>query len=511
VLAIAWALRQARRLSSRELLSGVTEAATAGDKSPGRLSRRIATICLPLALLLLVVSLAGLVPASEAFGGFSWQVVAFFLCGVAALTGSLALLAAWLSSDRTAAVRGTGPAAVARLALRNAARHRTRSVLTASLIASAAFVLVAIAAGQRNPVDEAPVRDSGNGGFVLVAESSMPVLYDLNTPDGRTKLGFRAEEPEAQRLAEEMHVTPFRVRSGEDASCLNLYATRLPTILGVPDDVIAAFDDEGRFKFADTPAEHPWRLLREQLPEGRIPVLGDMNTVMYSLHLGIGGEVDVPKETLTDAGIDGATLQIAGMLDGSIFQGVLLMSEANFHRLFPRQAGFRYFLIEAPLDDADALAGLLESQLSDSGFDAERVSRRLQDFLAVQNTYLLTFQSLGGLGLLLGTIGLATVMLRNVLERRSELALLRAVGLTRSSVSLLVLVENAFLLACGLTAGTLSALLAMTPHLASTGAQVPWLSLQLLVGGVFLVGMLAALAAVREAVRTPILATLRAE
>ena len=50
---------------------------------------------------------------------------------------------------------------------------------------------------------------------------------------------------------------------------------------------------------------------------------------------------------------------------------------------------------------------------------------RLAAFQEVQNTYLSIFQLLGGLGLLLGTVGLGMVVLRNALERRSELAELR--------------------------------------------------------------------------------------
>ena len=130
---------------------------------------------------------------------------------------------------------------------------------------------------------------------------------------------------------------------------------------------------------------------------------------------------------------------------------------------------------------------------------------------SVQNTYLLTFQTLGALGLLLGTFGLATVMLRNVLERRAELALFRAVGFQKTSLAWLVLLENAFLLFWGLAAGTISALLAMVPHLRSTGADVPWFSGSLMLVAVFAMGMLAALLAVAEAVRTPILATLRSD
>lgn len=89
--------------------------------------------------------------------------------------------------------------------------------------------------------------------------------------------------------------------------------------------------------------------------------------------------------------------------------------------------------------------------------------------------------------------------------------LLRAVGYRNGSLAVLVMWENAFLLLWGLLAGTASALLAMTPHLTTIGADVPWQSGELLLAGVFVVGMSTALLAVAAAVRTPILASLRAE
>ena len=237
---------------------------------------------------------------------------------------------------------------------------------------------------------------------------------------------------------------------------------------------------------------------------------------MYSLHKGVGDTINVPDDTNPKA-----TLRIAAMLDSSVFQGVLLMSEENFLKLFPEQAGFRYFLIgdrrfkkdgrALSKEEARELSDLLETGLAPYGFDVEPIGDRLANFLAVQNTYLSTFQTLGGLGLLLGTFGLGTVMLRNVIERRAELALLRAVGFRPSAIRRLVLFENAFLLACGLVVGTGSALLAMLPHLLSTGADVPWLSGAGLLVGIFAIGLLAATGATMEAVRTPIVATLRGE
>jgi putative ABC transport system permease protein len=511
-LAIWWGLRLAHRISPRDQLHGVTTATPARPgKSPTRTPLRIAAVSLIVTVVLTVASFAGLVPRQEAFGGISWNVVTFFLMGLGALVGSCALATLQLSHAGTIPVSGHGWPAYLRLGVRNAGRNRQRSLMTICLIASATFVIVAVGAGKRDPVREQPVIESGNGGYALFATSTQPVLYDLNTKEGREKLSIRPTNADDARLWESLRTTQFRVRPGDDASCRNLFTATLPTILGVPDEVLHAFDEQHRFRFADTPTEHPWTDLLHRSDDGRIPVIGDMNTLVYSLKKGIGSTIRVPPEALADAQVDSADLAVTGMLDGSILQGVLLMSESHFQELFPQIAGFRYFLIEVDPAQAKQASTLLESGLEGSGFDVESVAEQLASFLAVQNTYLSTFQTLGGLGLLLGTFGLATVMLRNVLERRRELALLRAVGLRDAAVVVMVLAENAFLLFCGLAVGSLSALLAMLPHLQSTGADVSWLSLLGMLGIVGLFGLFAPAWGAREAVRPTVLAGLRGE
>jgi ABC-type antimicrobial peptide transport system permease subunit len=153
----------------------------------------------------------------------------------------------------------------------------------------------------------------------------------------------------------------------------------------------------------------------------------------------------------------------------------------------------------------------LEEQFADYGLDATRTADRLAGYLVVENTYLSTFQTLGGLGLLLGVLGLAVVMIRNVLERRSELALLQSVGFGRSSISWLVLAENGFLLVFGVALGTLAALLAVAPHLMSGQANPPWFSLALTLLAILAAGLAAGALAVARAVRSPIVPGLRRE
>src|SRR5262249_28364773 len=142
-----------------------------------------------------------------------------------------------------------------------------------------------------------------------------------------------------------------------------------------------------------------------------------------------------------------------------------LMSEENFLKLYPALEGYSFFLIQTPPERTDAVKQLLEKLLAERGFEATSTTQRLAAYLAVENTYLTTFQALGGLGLLLGAMGLAVVLVRSIWERRGELALLRALGFRRSALGWLVLAENSFLLVLGLLAGAVSALLAVAPHL----------------------------------------------
>ncbi|WP_339688403.1 FtsX-like permease family protein [Gimesia maris] len=499
---VTWkSMSELKQISIRSLLLGVNTPESDKAKDARRVGYVYKASSVA-AFILVLATISLLIPKEEAFSGFSWQTVSFFLVGTLSLVSSVFFLSSRLRIESAIPIKGTGTRALMKLGFRNAGRFRQRSVLTTALIASATFVLVSVAAGHRNPAVESPDKDSGNGGFTIIAESTSPLIYDLNTTVGRDKMLINApDDPATQKLLSEMTAIPFRVKPGENASCLNIYQTSVPTILGVPQEMI----ERGGFKFADTPADDPWKLLNEPQEDGSIPALGDMNTLMYSLHKGIGATVGIPSDERPEH-----QLKIKGMLDGSIFQGVLLISEQHFQTLFPEQAGFEYFLIEVPPEQAGQLAGVLETGLTEYGFDADLVANRLADFLAVQNTYLSTFQTLGGLGLLLGTLGLATVMLRNVVERRSELALLRAIGMTGSDVAIIVLSENAFLLLWGLVSGTASALLAMLPHLLSTGADLPWESGLVILLAVLLTGMLAALLAVADAVRAPILATLRA-
>jgi ABC-type antimicrobial peptide transport system permease subunit len=204
-------------------------------------------------------------------------------------------------------------------------------------------------------------------------------------------------------------------------------------------------------------------------------------------------------------------LQLVAALSDSIFQGELLISENNYLRLFPNVPGYRFFLIEAAPANAAGVTAALESALSDYGFDVTSTADRLAAYHRVENTYISTFQTLGALGLVLGTVGLAAVLARNVLERRRELALLAAVGYRRASLSVMIVAENALVLAAGLAVGTVCALVAIVPAIASRGGHVAALSMAIWLVIILITGLVAVALSSLLMMRLPLLPALRSE
>ncbi|HWJ54968.1 MAG TPA: FtsX-like permease family protein, partial [Vicinamibacterales bacterium] len=484
VACIWWALRGLSRLSERALLAG--SVAAGSPPAPRRSTALMASAAL---LFVMAVALAAAATARRVD-----QAGAFFGAGSAILAAGICAATAMLRRPGQG-IGGQGWRAIARLGWRNATARPGRSVLAIAVIASATFIVVSVDAFRRGAVDVTD-RRSGTGGFPLLVTLDLPLVHDPNGRDGRDALGV----PD---LADVSFV-PFRVLPGEDASCLNLYRPVNPRIVGAGHAFVAS----NRFSFQQslTADANPWRLIEQPQADGAIPVVADANSMTYVLHKALGDEIVVSH------GDRSIRLRLVGALDDSVLQGELVMSDANFTALFPEQQGYRLLFVDAPAADASRVASAIESGAADFGADAVSTKDRLNEFHAVENTYLSTFQTLGGLGLLLGTLGLAAVLLRNVLERRRELALLRAVGYRASHLFIVVIAENALLLAGGLGLGAVAAAIAIGPTAMARGARLPISSGGLLLlAGVLAAGLLSSLLATRAALKTPLVGALRSE
>ena len=486
LVAIAAVVHRQARVPARALLA---PGAPFGP-APGA-ARRVRDRVIPWAS-----ALAGL--AATALVAMAWQrgdtqsPATFFAAGSLLLLAGLGLARGALA--RSARLPQVRLDSVLALGFRGAALRPGRSLATVALLAAGSFLVVAVGANRHDPTTGSRLRSSGTGGFALVGRSSLPLYHDLNTRAGWDAYGLVGND-----LAG-MSVVAMRVRDGDDASCLNLNRAQVPRLLGVHPHEFAR---RAAFTLVQSEGDAGWELLGSPAPDGVIPAIGDQATVVWGLGASLGDTLPY-----TDGRGRRFELRIVGIIANSVLQGNLMVSEPRFRELFPDDSGYREFLIDAPPERARAISETLSRALVDQGLELTPAATRLREFAAVEHTYLAVFQALGGLGLLLGTLGLGIVVLRNVLERRSELALLLAVGWRRREVHALLIGEHALLLGAGIACGVVPALVAVLPALLSPGAGIPWVSLLftlLLVAGS---GVLAIVWSTRMALRGPLLAAL---
>jgi len=481
LVCIALTLRSLRRISERSLLAGELETVHQAV-SVGRASGVVA-------ILTFIAGVAFLIAGAMKMVN---ETAAFFGGGMLLLTAMLFHVHHRLSRPARTSI-GSGPWPLPRLGFRNASYRPVRSVVAVATIASATFILIAVDSFRKGAPSE------GVGGYAVLADTLVPIANNPNTKEGQEALGLSD--------LESVHFEAFRVRPGDDASCLNLYEPKNPRILAPT----KGFVNAGRFSFHSSLASNtdeqmnPWLLLDRKEADGAIPVIADTNSMTYVLHRKLGEDF-----VITNHG-EQVRLRFVGALADSIFQSEVLMSQENFLKLFPEQDGYSFLLADSPRKDTEALAAEIETALSAYGADATPTATRLAEFHRVENTYLSTFQMLGGLGLLLGTIGLAAVLLRSIFERRRELALLRALGYEQKHFFLMTLMENVLLLGGGLLTGSACAILAIAPAVTAQGGRFPTAALAILLGALFLVGIAVSVISTRFALREAVLPALRSE
>ncbi len=492
VLTMTLALRRHLRTPARQLLAeGVLEDA-GGPAAPPRVALGVALAALLGALGLVAAALAN---PDRAGPGL------FFGAGALLLLAGLAGVSAWLR--RLGGLASAARLTLAGLGVRSATRRRRRSLAVAGLLACGSFLVAAIGVFRLEAGRGAERRASGTGGFALIAEATQPVVRDLNTAAGRDAHGLDAA------TLTDVRFVPFRVRDGDEASCLNLNRAQTPRLLGVNPDLLTA---RGAFTFVRlanrAAGAQPWQALRRgpDTPPDEVPAVGDAASIQWALGKRVGETLEFHDERGRPF-----KLRLVGAVANSILQGALVIDEAEFVRRFPSTAGYRFFLVDAPPERREAVAAELTRGLRDLGVEVTPAARRLAAFNAVQNTYLGTFQVLGGLGLLLGSVGLGVVVMRNVFERRGELALLLAVGFRRRALRTLVVSEHVALLGAGLAVGVLAAAVAVVPAVVASGTEVPLASLGVLLGAVWLNGAGWTALATESALRGELLPALRNE
>jgi hypothetical protein len=302
------------------------------------------------------------------------------------------------------------------------------------------------------------------------------------------------------------NVAALRLHDGAEASCNNLNRTTQPRLLGL--DIDETFAD-GVFGFGDKERE----LLRERCDDGCIPALaGDLTTVQY----GLAARADPHEGTVftyetADKGYQRVRLVGALPLRTTTLQGGLLIDARYFTRMFPRSSGYRLWLVSRKQGDGEGATRQLRRIFHGRGVDIVRSSDRLAELNELENSYLRMFLVLGGLGVILGTAGMGLVVLRHVIERRQELALLRAVGWSRLQVTIYLIAEHGVVLLFGMLSGTVAALLAILPLLSATNQKIPVATILILLLAMLVSGLGWTLFAALKPTRSGLLAALHNE
>lgn len=354
------------------------------------------------------------------------------------------------------------------LGWKNLTRNPARSFTIFTLLALGSFVIVVTALNKKTATTSSIDPSNGTGGFEFIAETTVPILRNLNEPSTRKEYG----------LPDSVDYLQFHTAYDDQASCLNLNLIANPRILATNPAQL-----DGRFSFAGmlealNPA-HPWLGLNQTF-DTLIPAIADQTVIQWGLGKKIG-------DTLNYIGSRGepVKLLLVGGLSNSIFQGHVLISEANFRQHFSIGNGSSFLLVDVPESQKTTVAEELNLVFKDKGWSMQSSVDKLAEFSSIENTYLSIFFLMGAFGMLLGIIGLSIFLIRNMLERKNELALLKAVGFKNQTILQILLYENLTLFLAGIFTGSLAAFLAAMPTLLQGGQTVP-LGFLLLVLGILL-------------------------
>jgi putative ABC transport system permease protein len=378
--------------------------------------------------------------------------------------------------------------------------HIAHAITPVILIAAGIFAVIITGANRQVISDKMLSPSGGTGGYLLWAESAVPVMENLNSNEGRIEFGL--DETELKDLV----FVQARRLPGDDASCLNLNHVTAPSVLGIdPEGFIA----KGSFSFASrikgSENKNPWSLLNEVPVVNTIYGIADQTVLEWGFKVKTG-------DTLVYRAENGQILDIvicAG-LKSSVFQGYLLIGSENFSKYFPSVSGNSIFLADGDPGLSDFYTGILSERLTGYGISAEPASQKLASFFIVTNTYLSVFMVLGVLGMVLGVAGLGFILLRNFNQRKREFALMMATGYTTRQIRKLLLKDQSLILFWGVLTGTVSGLIATLPSL-SSGSEMPWDIITAMILMIIAAGLITILLSIRTVRSSSLIIQLRRE
>ncbi|MDJ1371034.1 ABC transporter permease [Gulosibacter molinativorax] len=216
---------------------------------------------------------------------------------------------------------------------------------------------------------------------------------------------------------------------------------------------------------------------------------------------------------VVDAGGDTLTLTVRAspladaIQNDSGFEVAAIASEGTVDRLSGAQAGTQAWVIAADGKSTELMDEVTELQDSYATLDAYGSLPMVQIYEQIFAMVAGFVVGMLGLTVVISGIGLASVMALAVAERGREIALLRALGLTRGNTRRMVLIESvtlagigaAFSLVIGIPLGIAAAVSAL--GWSSTVIALPWTGIALAIAIALALGVIAGLGPAQRAVR----------
>ena len=182
-------------------------------------------------------------------------------------------------------------------------------------------------------------------------------------------------------------------------------------------------------------------------------------------------------------------LTIVGVLEQALqFTSGVFVDQSVVRGVFPAEERYTaYFFQMLPGVDVPAFRADLERVFFVYGLQTIDIREQIGQAFDASQEVLTLMQAYLGIGLLVGIAGLAVITLRAVVERRTQIGALRAIGFTRGMVLATFLVEIALIAVLGIGIGVaLGIVLAYKIYIVYFADivvfSVPWPNLALIVG-----------------------------
>ncbi len=240
-------------------------------------------------------------------------------------------------------------------------------------------------------------------------------------------------------------------------------------------------------------------------------------TVVPTWFLGGDGPTIGDTVTVFNEADEAVEVTIIGLMENDwVGSGIFLSSELVGSHLPGEFSPRRHYISFNDEVELAAGADTVNGQFVENGVETETFVEIVGTEVREQQGFFNLLSGYLSLGLLIGVAGLGVVMIRAVRERRSQVGMLRAMGMATRNIRSMFLTEGGFVALQGVLSGVLLGLLSSYQLLVRSNTfeikldfVVPWLALAIIALLPLSAAALASAIPARRAARIPVAAALR--